>query len=106
MTRALIGITEKNRSLHEVYSTKIDESTGPETPAIAVQNAHRPIAVASKPDFVSQTMIAMELTPSPAKAAACIPRPTIRKKRLGATALNKEPTIDIPAELIMIRLWP
>mgnify|MGYP004293916795 CR=1 FL=1 len=106
MTRALIGTTDRNRILHEAYSTKTDESIGPVTPAVAVQNAHFPMAVASWPCLVSRTMIAIELTPSPAKAAACNPRPTMRKIRFGATALNNDPTTDAPAELIMIRLWP
>ena len=103
---ALIGITDKNRTLQEVYSTKIDESIGPDTPAVAVQNAHLPIAVARRPGSVSLTIIAIELTPSPARAAACNPLPTTSRNRLGETALSSDPATDAPAEVIMILLWP
>ena len=106
MTIALIGMTDKNRTLQEAYSTKIDESIGPDTPAVAVQNAHLPIAVARRPGSVSLTIIAIELTPSPARAAACNPLPATSRNRLGETALSSDPATDAPAEVIMIRLWP
>ncbi len=99
-------MTDRNKTLHEAYSTKIDESIGPDTPAVAVQNAHLPMAVASRPGSVSLTIIAMELTPSPARAAACNPLPTTSMKRLGEIALNSDPATDAPAEVIMILLWP
>ena len=66
----LIGTTVTNKSRQDAYSTNIEEKIGPLTPAIAVHTAHLPNAVARTPSSVSRTMIAIELTPNPASAAA------------------------------------
>ena len=70
MINTLTGTTVRNRKRQDAYSTKTEEKIGPLTPAIAVHTAHLPNAVARTPSSVSRTIIAIELTPNPASAAA------------------------------------